>query len=232
MAICGLISVLSVVTNMIYVEQGFLANEYACQVRDDILAQTNWTRYENPFEQKSVLVRPYSENIEQAFDSLMLMLYKAEHLLDTHLRLDAKSQYSAVFRYDEWDRLSLHKDAERCPQTHRAKLVTVCMYLSTDDQVGCPLEFFNGNRPERRTAVLEPTFNTLVIFDDQWHGCPEPVLCGTRIVVTVSFMGDVVEQGRERAYFAPKPGEVWSKEMCELRDLRADPQRYHEVYRV
>lgn len=220
---------------MLYVEQDYLPINYAVKLRDLVLSEyaNSWDRYDNPFEKKWVLSKPYVNTIEYFFKFYMTaLIVEAHDIVGEGVDQDERGQFKALFRYGVNDYLAMHKDAECDPITKYEKVITACLYLSTDDQVGSPLEFYSGEMPEQRTAVVEPTFNTLVLFDGQWHGCPDPVLHGTRIVATVSFMGQVMEEGRERAYFAPRPGEVWSKEKCELRDLRADPFRYHEVYRV
>lgn len=217
---------------MLYTEPYILGSD-AEQLRQSILDCKNWERYDNPFERKSVMRKPYDRNIDLVTQRLTQMIFLAEKLTDVSpLSVDYEGQYTAVFKYDVDDYLSVHRDAERDPLHFREKIATACLYLSTDDQIGSPLEFYTGAQPEQLTAVIQPIFNTLIMFDNYWHGCPQPVLHGTRIVITVSFMGHRTEYGRERAYFAPKPGEMWSKEICELRDLRCDPFRYHEVYRV
>jgi hypothetical protein len=221
---------------VLFVQRDAFNSDVVDVVRRKLLSYTgeSWDRYNNPFEQKSVLRKPYSDGgIANLMNLLQSQRYLCERLMSQSLWLDHDGHFSAVFKYEEWDKLALHLDAEVDPATKRAKVVTALLYLSTDNEIGSNLEFFDGtvDNPIRQTVEITPTFNTLVMFNGGWHGNPDPVMKGTRLVMTCSFLGEVMESGRERAFFAPYPGETWDQSIMELRDIRANPYRYAEAYR-
>jgi hypothetical protein len=68
-------------------------------------------------------------------------------------------------------------------------------------------------------------------------GIAYPVCDGQspRTIVTVSYLSDAIDafdNKRQRAFFVPRPGEQWTQDQYDLRNKRADPERYAEVYRV
>lgn len=86
---------------------------------------------------------------------------------------------------------------------------------------------------------IAPMFNRLVIFtndDYSWHGNPTPAKCppdAKRIFVTLSYLSDNADYQNKRvkAYFVARPDDPVDEEKDKLRLLRADPEKYAEVYR-
>ena len=129
------------------------------------------------------------------------------------------------------------------------KQVTLGLYLSLNwrEEYGCNLELWNGSNAgladatlNEKVVVISPLFNRLVLFtcnDVSWHGNPEPATCPSsskRIFVTISYMSRATDDlnRRKKALFIARPGDPEDPEKARLRLLRADPERYKEVYRV
>jgi Rps23 Pro-64 3,4-dihydroxylase Tpa1-like proline 4-hydroxylase len=201
-------------------------------------------RYSNPFEQKYALRDKF-----RLPDSLGLLIQALEQdasrfseIFGVHLYPDLLRHYCGVFKYMQGDKLDVHVDAGIHPQTKTRKHVTAVLYLG---QELAPLELWEGenctqDNPQliRVAASIEPQHGTLVVFENNdygWHGVPICDSEGLRIVVTVSYLSDGIEafdNKRQRAFFVPRPWEQWTAEQYELRNKRADPERYKEVYRV
>lgn len=204
-----------------------------------------WDRYENPFEQKWTL-RDKQEPppaIAKLFDHMEETRGVASSLFGGPLERDAYRHYTGLFWYGEGDKLDVHVDAGIHPKTGQRKAVTMLVYLSE----GAQLDFWRGDpctypRPivYDLAATVMPDVGTVVLFDNHdaaWHGVPEQLIPGDRLVATVSFLSDHLElpgmtNERQRAYFVRRPEEWWDAEKYELRDRRADPERYAEVYRT
>lgn len=83
-------------------------------------------------------------------------------------------------------------------------------------------------------------FNRLVIFDCNdysWHGNPTQASCppnSKRIFVTISYLSQHFENrnNRMKAFFIARPGDTPDSEKDKLRILRADPDKYKEIYRI
>jgi hypothetical protein len=158
------------------------------------------------------------------------------------LYTDRYRHYCGGFKYMRGDKLDVHVDAGIHPQSKLRKHVTAVLYLGNGTT---PLELWEGenctsDNPQAVSlaAAIQPQHGTLVVFENNdhgWHGVP---ICndeGPRVVVTVSYLSDSInafENKRERAFFVPRPWEEWTAQQYELRNKRADPERYREVYRV
>lgn len=185
-------------------------------------------RLDNPFEQKCIL----QDEFYLGTDLEGLTANRARSMAAP--KLDPDRHFTALMRYDVGDYLKLHYDAETHPRVNGLrKWVTSILYLSTDDCEGGELEFW---RNDKLVSIVQPTCGTLVMFtNDLLHGNPWPIKHGVRIALTCSFMMEYPHlfDTRPKAYFEPRPGtEVWSDEMYRLRDLRCDPERYAEAYKV
>lgn len=190
-------------------------------------------RLDNPFEQKWIL-----QGLHELGVHLTGYARSQSHLMGSTCG-DPDAYFTALMRYDVGDYLALHYDAEVHPQFDLKKAVTAILYLSTDDCEGGALEFW---RDDKLVCSVEPKCGTLVMFTNDWlHGNPQPVESGVRLALTCSYMsyGSLDPRGekrhwlgRRKAYFVPTPGETWSDELVKLRDLRCDPERYAEAYKV
>ena len=201
-------------------------------------------RYSNPFEQKFALRDKFSLPV-----SLALLIQALEQQVSPFSRLfgvslypDLHRHYCGVFKYIKGDKLDVHVDAGIHPQVKLRKHVTAVVYLG---QEIAPLELWEGencaqDNPEiiRIVDCIAPKHGTLVVFENNdyaWHGVPTCDSEGPRTIVTVSYLSDAIDafdNKRQRAFFVPRPCEQWTAEQYELRNKRADPERYKEVYRV
>lgn len=202
-----------------------------------------YDRYDNPFEAKWVLKKhiPLLEDIYALMESAMLAQYEAAGVMR-----DIHKHYYGLFVYQPGDFTRIHVDAGIHPISKLKKFVTLVLYL-TDAEI----DFWAGQRctidnPRalRRVATVSLQPRELIMFqntDIAWHSV-EPVT-STRIAITLSgvcspinlrnsTLSELWQNQRERAYFVPNPDEVWTPELTALRDKRADPEKYHEVYRV
>ena len=232
-------------------------------VRDQIIAmpQTNFDRYENPFEKKFTLRDKNFDGklgeLFQYFESREFVSL-VEQLVEYPLELDTERLYWGVHIFGNGDKLDIHTDAGIHPIKNRKKYVTVGLYLN--DQwnytYGGNLEFWSGtdvtvakpklDKLERSTI---PSHNKLVIFtntDNAWHGSPDPVECppeAKRIFVTISYLAAKatpqavfrldMKNKLKKARFVGRPGiDSFSKEIEELRLKRADPVGCLDVYRI
>lgn len=214
-----------------------------------------WGRYDNPFERKWTW--PDKRHLPQQVESLIRQLettwlHEARHIFGIEtLRADLDRHYAGVFKYDAGDKLDVHVDAGICPTNGMRKHVTAVLYLGEIGQGG-ELEFWEGSACTRKRGphdapdinvaqvirAIKPDNGTLVFFENTdyaWHGVANYPSGPPRVVLTVSYLSDEVDafdNKRQRAFFVPRPGDVWDVETYRLRDRRADPERYKEVYRA
>ena len=201
-------------------------------------------RYRNPFEQKYTLRDKF--HLPTGLDLLIQTLERDtsrfSRLFGISLYPDLLRHYCGVFKYFKGDKLDVHVDAGIHPRMKLRKHVTAVLYLG--HQLA-PLELWEGencaqDNPSiiRLADCIAPEHGTLVVFENNdyaWHGVP---LCDSeapRTIVTVSYLSDAInafDNQRQRAFFVPRPWEQWTAEQCDLRNKRADPERYREVYRV
>jgi hypothetical protein len=140
-------------------------------------------------------------------------------------------------------------DAGLHPTMELKKQITLGIYLSSDwkEEYGCKLEIWRGENSANNDAKLlekvesiAPLFNRLVLFtcdDYAWHGNPEPAMCpdgSKRIFITLSYLSENTtdKNKRKKAFFVAIPGDPEDVEKDKLRLLRADPEKYKEVYRI
>jgi hypothetical protein len=201
-------------------------------------------RYENPFEQKYTLRDKF--HLPVALDLLIQALEhdasRYSELFGISLYPDQLRHYCGVFKYLKGDKLDVHVDAGIHPRLKLRKHVTAVLYLGHQM---APLELWEGencaqtNPSISRVAdCIAPEHGTLVVFENNdyaWHGVPICDSEAPRTIITVSYLSDAVnvfDNKRQRAFFVPRPWEQWTAEHYDLRNKRADPERYREVYRV
>ena len=227
---------------------------FAKQLQDEILnlSKERFDRYENPFEQKYTLRDKlnYPPLLKALFAYLESQTFidKLSTIVGHRLLVDSNRHFNGVHTYDNGDKLDVHVDAGRHPETKLKKQVTLGIYLSQNwkDDYGCELEIWNGDSAHvsdlkiyNLEKKITPVFNRLIIFtneDNSWHGNPEPAQCpqdAKRIFVTISYLSDNTsfENKRQKAYFVSRPDDPIDHEKDKLRVLRADPLQYKNVYR-
>jgi hypothetical protein len=145
--------------------------------------------------------------------------------------------------------LDIHVDAGLHPSLGIKKQVTLGIYLSYEwkEDYGCHLELWSGdscarNNPKliEKVDSIAPLFNRLVVFtcnDYAWHGNPEPAICpenSKRIFITLSYLSKNFEDENKRvkAFFIARPSDPLDEEKDKLRLIRADPEKYKEIYRI
>jgi Rps23 Pro-64 3,4-dihydroxylase Tpa1-like proline 4-hydroxylase len=236
-------------------QDGFLDESFAKALQAEILRlpDTEWDRYENPFEQKFTLRNKYTfpENLTKLFDIFQSdeFINNLSKIVGYSLKLDTTRNFWGVHKYDKGDKLDIHVDAGLHPTLKLKKQVTLGLYLSYNwkDTYGCELEVWKGdNASLSHAAIYEkmdsiaPLFNRLIMFtcnDYAWHGNPEPVNGpddAKRIFVTISYLSDNCEDlnKKVKAFFVKRPQDPVDVEKDKLRFLRADPEKYKEIYRV
>jgi UDP-N-acetylglucosamine 2-epimerase (non-hydrolysing) len=235
----------------------YLNKECALNIQKEILEidSCKWDRYQNPFESKWTLrdkysFPPYLESLFRHFESRDFIT-QLSSLIGIELLIDSSRNFWGVHKYDKGDKLDIHVDAGIHPLTKLKKKVTVGLYLSKnwEDSFGCQLEIWKGTNAGSENPILEtkmdsivPKFNRLIIFtcnDYAWHGNPEPAtfpdtIDAKRIFVTISYLcsENTDLNKKQKALFIARPGESFDSEKDKLRLLRADPDRYKEIYRV
>ena len=233
----------------------FLNTEFANKLQNEILDITpdEWDRYNNPFEQKFTLRD--KNNFPPLLKELFNTLTSADFLSDLsqivgyNLKLDSTRNFWGVHKYGGGDKLDLHVDAGLHPTLGFKKQVTLGLYLSSNwnEDYGCNLEIWKGDNCTQTDAKLyekidsiAPLFNRLILFtcnDYAWHGNPEPASCPSaskRIFITLSYLSENMADVNKRvkAFFIKRPDDPIDEEKDRLRFLRADPEKYKEVYRV
>jgi hypothetical protein len=236
------------------IQDGFLDAGFAEALQGEILAipSSQWDRYQNPFEAKYTLrdKRGFPPLLNQLFGEMESPAFVEQigAIVGEKLYTDTTRNFWGVHLYEPGDKLDIHVDAGIHPALGLKKQVTLGIYLSANwkEEYGCHLEVWRGeNAKNNDTRLLEkvasiaPIFNRLVLFtcnDYAWHGNPEPA-CGPaesrRIFVTISYLSENYsdENKRMKAFFVARPGDPVDAEKDRLRLLRADPERYKEVYK-
>jgi Rps23 Pro-64 3,4-dihydroxylase Tpa1-like proline 4-hydroxylase len=233
----------------------FLDADFAKELQHEILSLTmdKWDRYDNPFEQKYTLRDKYAfpSRLGQLFDKLQSDEFVTELSAVTGwpLKLDTTRNFWGVHIYKPGDYLDIHVDAGRHPTLNLKKQVTLGIYLSANwkEEYGCKLEIWRGTSAaakdphitEKITSIA-PVYNRMILFncnDNAWHGNPNPSSGpaeSRRIFITISYLSDnsIDENHRVKAYFVSRPEDPPNPEKDALRLLRADPERYKEMYRT
>lgn len=229
--------------------------ENASDIQKEILniPQGEWDRYDNPFEQKYTLRNKYTlpSKLSELFKKFESQEF-IDHLSEVsgyRLLLDPTRNFWGVHKYKSGDKLDIHVDAGLHPNTKQKKQLTFGLYLSSNwkEEYGCHLELWRGNNSSvesptiyEKTVSIAPMFNRAVIFtcnDYAWHGNPTPVNCPSdalRIFVTISYLSENYSDlnRRVKALFVARPEDNPDSEKDKLRILRADPEKYKDIYRI
>lgn len=232
-------------------QDNFLDVNFANILQEEILniAESDWDRYNNPFEQKYTLRDKYNfpPNLTLLFEELQSehFITKLSTLCGYKLILDDTRNFWGVHKYDSGDKLDIHTDAGLHPINKLKKQLTLGIYLSSNwkKEYGCELEIWKGdkNTISKKVDSIEPYFNRLIIFtcnDYSWHGNPEPVTCidntTKRIFITISYLSENFRDDNKKvkAYFVARPTDPIDIEKDKLRLLRSDPNKYKEVYNL
>jgi Rps23 Pro-64 3,4-dihydroxylase Tpa1-like proline 4-hydroxylase len=228
-------------------QDNFLDDEFAKQVQQEILElpDSAFDRYDNPFEQKFTLrdKNAYPPKLQELLSMLTSdeFVEKLSNLTGYKLINDIDRNFWGVHKYKTNDKLDIHLDAGVHPRNGLTKQVTLGIYLSHNwkDEYGCELEVWKGDQTKLECCVekIVPKFNRLIIFTCtpvSWHGNPNPVNSdGTRIFVTCSYLSQHVQDNkRPKAYFIARPDDPPDPEKDRLRELRAHPIYYKDVYRM
>lgn len=237
--------------------ENVLPQDFALKCQEEILniPKSEWDRYSNPFEQKYTLrdKNKLPPTVNQLFNYLSSDFF-VSHLssvVGEKLYLDPNKNWWGVHTYDNGDYLDIHTDAGVHPITKQKKHVTIGLYLSYKwtEENGGHLEIWSGDSTVCKDAKLFecnhrilPSFNKLIIFtcnDYAWHGNPVPVSCPNdekRIFLTLSYVSENHSEhfsnSRTKAFFIKRPQDPEDPEKDKLRLLRADGEKYKDVYRT
>jgi Rps23 Pro-64 3,4-dihydroxylase Tpa1-like proline 4-hydroxylase len=236
-------------------QDNFLTNDFALELQNEILniQKEDWDRYNNPFEQKYTLRDKYNfpPELTKLFDELTSREFVTElsNKVGYELKLDTTRNFWGVHTYGPGDKLDIHLDAGLHPSLGIKKQVTLGIYLSYEwkEEYGCHFEVWKGENSSNNDAKIlekvdsiEPLFNRFILFicnDYSWHGNPESANCPSnskRIFITLSYLSENFEDKNKRmkAFFVPRPNDIQDEEKNKLRFLRADAEKYKEVYKT
>lgn len=234
-------------------QDNFINHHFAIAVQNEILniPDSEWDRYENPFEKKFTLRNKY--NFPPCLNYLFTQITSDEFIqqlsdiIGKKLLLDETRNFWGVHKYNTGDKLDIHVDAGLHPTMNIKKQLTLGIYLSKDWNIdsGCELEIWDGENASKNDAKLirkidsiQPKFNTLVLFnnnDFSWHGNPTPTKGNfKRIFITCSYLSEDLnyDNKRKKAFFVKRPEDPEDQEKDILRLIRADPEKYKEIYRI
>lgn len=238
-----------------YSGKNILNDTIAIELQQEILniPDSEWDRYNNPFEQKYTLrdKNNFPPKCKELFDYLesdKFINYLSE-IVGYKLIKDEYRNFWGIHKYDNGDYLDIHVDAGIHPNNKLKKQITLGIYLSKDwtEENNGHLEIWRGTNGSQNDAKLIecsakilPVFNTLIFFecnDYSWHGNPSRVNIQNnekRIFITISYLSENFADlnKREKAFFVPRPDDEYDEEKDKLRFLRADPKKYADVYRT
>ena len=238
------------------IQENILKDDFAKKLQNEILniEDKEWDRYNNPFEQKFTLRNKYNfpNNLKLLFKYLTSdkFVNNLSKIVDIKLINDPNRNFLGVHKYNNGDYLDIHVDAGLHPKTKQKKQITLGIYLSKNwkEENGGHLELWEGENSSNNNAKLFeckqkvlPSFNKLVIFknnDYSWHGNPIPVKCNNnnekRIFVTLSYLSEEFFDlnKKQKAFFIKRPNDPEDLEKDKLRLLRADPEKYKEIYNI
>jgi len=233
----------------------FLDVNFAKLLQEEIIniPESEWDRYNNPFEQKYTLRNkfnfpPQLRKLFEFFESEEF-IRELSKLSGYSLFLDKTRNFWGVHKYNSGDYLDIHVDAGIHPNTGFKKQLTLGLYLSVNwnEEYGCKFEIWKGTNSGQTDAkildcvdMIEPKFNRLILFtcnDYSWHGNPNPANCpneSKRIFITISYMSNNFEDTNKRvkAFFVKRPEDPEDLLKDNLRLLRADPEKYKDIYKV
>lgn len=237
-----------------YYMDNCLDTNFANELQKEILnmPDTEFDRYDNPFEQKYTLRDKYNypKNLQILMNYLTSdeFVKKLSVLVGHDLINDPNRNFWGIHKYEKGNYLDIHVDAGVHPENKLKKQVTLGIYLSYNwkEEYGCELEIWSGDSsadPNAKIYIcvtkIAPMFNRLIIFscdDNSWHGNPNVAICNNdskRIFVTLSYLSDNknFKNTRSKAFFVARPSDKFDEEKDKLRELRANPEKYVDIYR-
>jgi hypothetical protein len=238
-----------------YSDTNILDENFALEIQQEILSISDeqWDRYNNPFEQKYTLrdknnLPPKCQELFDYLESEEFINYLSKKV-GYKLIKDEYKHFWGIHKYDDNDYLDIHADAGIHPYNKLKKQITVGFYFSSDwkeENMG-HLEIWKGTNAGFEdakiiecTAKVLPKFNTMIFFecnDFSWHGNPSKIniINGEkRIFLTLSYLSENYGNinKKQKAFFVPRPEDEYDENKDKLRFLRADPEKYKEVYRI
>ena len=240
------------------IQDNFLNELFANQLQNEILQipDSEWDRYDNPFEQKYTLRDKFKFPLflTHLFNKLTSKEFVLElsNLTGINLILDETRNFWGIHKYNNGDKLDIHLDADYHPTSLLKKELTLGIYLSSNwkEEYGCELEIWEGDKISisKKIINIAPIFNRLILFknnDISWHGNPEPANChedSKRIFITLSYLCNENENENEcneckknkrvKALFVARPNDIPDEEKDKLRLLRVDPIKYKDIYNI
>ena len=160
-------------------QDNFLNEDFAFNIQKEILdiPDSEWDRYENPFESKYTLRNKYTfpENLSKLFDELQSIKFinKLSEITGYKLITDPTRNFWGVHKYNNGDKLDIHVDAGLHPITKQKKQVTFGLYLSKNwkKEYDCELEIWSGDNSVLNDSKLyekiesiTPVFNRMIMF--------------------------------------------------------------------
>lgn len=237
-----------------YADNGVLDSKFAQEIQDEILniPDEDWDRYDNPFEQKFTLrdknkLPSKCQELYNYLESQEFIEYFSD-VVGFKLIKDEYKNFWGIHKYHDGDYLDIHVDAGIHPKNKLKKQVTLGFYFSKnwEEENQGHLEIWSGDNASKDDAKIYecvdrvlPKLNTMFYFecdDFSWHGNPTRVVCKNgerRILLTISYLSENFNDlnKRQKAFFVPRPEDPVDEEKDKLRFLRADAEKYKEVYR-
>ena len=237
-----------------YADNNIIAEELAKEIQEEILniPDKEWDRYNNPFEQKFTLRNkfnfpPKCMELFNYLESNEFINYLSP-IVGYKLIKDDYRNFWGIHKYINGDYLDIHVDAGIHPNNKLKKQLTIGFYFSKDwkEENQGHLEIWSGTNSafedakikECKTKIL-PIFNTMIFFENNdfsWHGNPTKVNIKNnekRIFLTLSYLSENLGNlnKKQKAFFVPRPEDEYDEKKDKLRFLRADAEKYKEIYK-
>lgn len=227
-----------------------------CQEEILNLDDSYWKHLTSPFEDKMITQIGVGKKIPKTCAQLYNFLEsetfcnKLSELCSFKVEVDETRLWSSIHKYKaSGGYLDIHCDAGVHPITNKTKTLTIGIYFSKNwrienggqlelwngDSVMLPKPILYGNKPVK---YVDPLFNRMVIFtntDKAWHGNPNTIVNDNddfaRIFLTMSYVSNTttLNNKRNKAFFVPRPFDVWNEEKRNMAILRADSAYYREL---
>lgn len=237
-----------------YAEENVLDKNFAEDIQNEILniPEEKWDRYDNPFEQKLTV----KDKFDLPPKCMELFNYLESDEFISHLSVmvgyklikDEYRNFWGIHKYNDGDYLDIHVDAGIHPMNKLKKQVTLGFYFSKDwkEENSGHLEVWEGTNAGLDDAKITkcitkilPKHNTMIFFecnDFSWHGNPSRVNIKNgenRIFFTLSYLSENFGNlnKKQKAFFVPRPDDKYDEEKDKLRFLRADAEKYKDIYR-
>jgi len=223
-------------------EHVVIPNFFKHEIAEKILKEfpdpdTNWWRYDNPFEQKFLFNGFKDEThpiISRVFSGLNSNIFsnKVSSLTGiNNLEPDPLLHSAGLHAYTRNGKVDIHLDYTMHPLIKKERRVSLMVYMSKDwrKQWGGALQLWN-NDLSHYEEVDTSTWNTGVFFktsEDSYHGLPEPIRCPVgvyRKVIGLYYLSDprpeTIANPRFRAELFPYPGREIPDKLKSLYSIR------------